>query len=86
MPDTRPTAVEVPSDVFADLVEVARHVSLGRGAAGVVGPYSDAVARRALGALDDAGLLPPPAVEPPAPPRDLRPRTCARCEEIADLA
>lgn len=29
---------------------------------------------------------PDPDVEQPAPPRGLRPRTCARCEELADHA
>jgi hypothetical protein len=53
---TQPT-VEIPADVYARLVKVAMHVSRGRSAA-FQGVYPDATARRALGALDDAGLLP----------------------------
>lgn len=44
-----------------DLIAVARYVSLGRGAVGHQpdgSGYPDALARRALGALHDAGLLP----------------------------
>jgi hypothetical protein len=51
-----PTHITIPRDAFDQLVTVARHVSLGRGAADLT-PYPDAAARRALGALDDAGLL-----------------------------
>jgi hypothetical protein len=39
-----------------DAVKVLRYVSAGRGYVDVE-PYPDALARRALGALDDAGLL-----------------------------
>lgn len=38
-----------------DLIRVAAHVSRGRSAVDV-GPYPDALARRALGALDDATI------------------------------
>ncbi|MFD5631614.1 hypothetical protein [Streptomyces sp. NPDC127072] len=51
--------VTIPADAFARLVKVAAHVSTGRSFAFQgQGPYPDAVARRALGALSDAGLLP----------------------------
>jgi hypothetical protein len=52
-------AVVVPAAVLADLVKVAAHVSVGKSFAfiGQGRPYPDATARRALGALDDAGLL-----------------------------
>jgi hypothetical protein len=39
-----------------DAVKVLRYVSAGRGYVDVE-PYPDALARRTLGALDDAGLL-----------------------------
>jgi hypothetical protein len=53
------TDVTVPKEAFDALVTVAAHVSAGHGAAHLPGqPYPDATARRALGALDDAGLLP----------------------------
>jgi DNA-binding XRE family transcriptional regulator len=52
-------AVTVPAGLYADLVAITAHVSVGRSAAFVQGrPYPDALARRTLGALDDAGLLP----------------------------
>ncbi|GAA2107865.1 hypothetical protein [Streptomyces synnematoformans] len=51
----------VPAWAFRDLIKVAMHVSTGKSFAFVgQGPYPDALARRALGALDDAGLLPDP--------------------------
>lgn len=51
--------VEIPADLFADLVAIAAHISAGRSAAFVQErPYPDALARRTLDALDDAGLLP----------------------------
>jgi hypothetical protein len=53
--------VAVPREAFDVLVQVARYVSLGRRAVDHQPdgkPYPDAAARRALGALDDAGLLP----------------------------
>lgn len=51
--------VVVPSALYADLIAIAAHVSAGRSAAFVQQrPYPDALARRTLGALDDAGLLP----------------------------
>ncbi len=61
-------AVLVPADALADLVKVAQYVSRGRRAVdhqpdGT--PYPDAVARRALGALDEAGLLPESRREAP---------------------
>jgi hypothetical protein len=43
--------------VLRDLVKVAAHASAGRSAAFAQGLYPDVMARRALGALDDAGLL-----------------------------
>ncbi|MFD6149407.1 hypothetical protein [Streptomyces sp. NPDC060243] len=49
--------VPVPRATFERLRAVASHVSLGRNAA-FVGRYPDAAARRALGELHDAGLLP----------------------------
>jgi hypothetical protein len=54
-----PCTVPVPTAVLADLVKVAAHVSVGKSFAfvGQGRPYPDATARRALGALDDAGLL-----------------------------
>lgn len=52
-------AVSIPAALYADLVAIAAHVSAGRSAAFVQErPYPDALARRTLGALDDAGLLP----------------------------
>lgn len=48
--------VPVPLDALRRLVEVAAHVSRGRSAADV-GRYPDTQARRALGALDEAGLM-----------------------------
>lgn len=50
-------AVAVPRRAFDWLVQVAGHVSFGKSYA-FEGPYPDAAARFALGALDDAGLLP----------------------------
>ncbi|NJA56716.1 hypothetical protein [Streptomyces sp. NEAU-H3] len=49
--------VLVPRATFERLRTVASHVSLGRTAA-LVGRYPYAAARRALGELHDAGLLP----------------------------
>lgn len=55
---TTAATVPVPAETFAELVKVATHVSIGRGYAfHGESPYPDATARRALGALDDAGLL-----------------------------
>lgn len=57
--------VAVPREAFDALVQVATYVSLGRRAVDHQpggAPYPDAAARRALGMLDDAGLL--PATEP----------------------
>ncbi|GAA2107775.1 hypothetical protein [Streptomyces synnematoformans] len=53
-----PRGVLVPPEVFADLVTIAAHVSTGKTFAfeGQDRPYPDALARRTLGALDDAGL------------------------------
>lgn len=51
----------VPAAVLADLVTVARYVSLGRHAVDHQPdgrPYPDAIARRALGALDEAERCP----------------------------
>ena len=51
--------VSVPRDALARLVAVARYVSLGRDAVGHQpdgAPYPDSLARRALGALDGAGI------------------------------
>jgi transcriptional regulator with XRE-family HTH domain len=66
------SSVAVPSTVYFDLVAIAAHVSAGRSAAFVQRlPYPDALARRTLGALDDAGLLPniyPEADPTPTPP------------------
>jgi hypothetical protein len=59
MAATLPDTVQIPRDAFDALVKVAEYVSYGRGAVGHQpdgAPYPDAVARRALGALDDAGL------------------------------
>jgi hypothetical protein len=53
--------VVVPREAFDALVKVATYVSLGRRAVDRQpdgAPYPDAAARRALGMLDDAGLLP----------------------------
>lgn len=53
--------VAVPREAFDALVQVAQYVSLGRRAVDHQPdgqPYPDAAARRALGMLDDAGLLP----------------------------
>lgn len=53
--------VQVPQDVFADLVAIARYVSLGRRAVDHQpgdATYPDSTARFALGALREAGLLP----------------------------
>jgi hypothetical protein len=53
--------VAVPREAFDALVQVAEYVSLGRRAVDHQPggkPYPDAAARRALGLLDDAGLLP----------------------------
>lgn len=53
--------VAVPREAFDALVQVARYASLGRRAVDHQpdsAPYPDAAARRALGMLDDAGLLP----------------------------
>ena len=57
--------VVVPREAFDALVQVATYVSLGRRAVDHQPDgqsYPDAAARRALGMLDDAGLL--PATEP----------------------
>lgn len=51
------STVGVPTEVLRDLVKVAAHASAGRSAAFAQGLYPDVMARRALGALDDAGLL-----------------------------
>lgn len=51
-----PDVTQVPTDTLRMLIDVAAHVSAGREAA-FVKPYPDALARRALGALDDAGIL-----------------------------
>lgn len=48
--------IGVPPDAFGQLVRVAAYVSRGRSA--VDHTYPDGTARYALGALDDAGLLP----------------------------
>lgn len=51
----------VPRGAFEDLIRVAEYVSCGRSAVGHQpdgAAYPDATARRALGALDAAGLLP----------------------------
>lgn len=51
--------VVVPREAFDGLVKVAEYVSLGRHAVdrrSDGAPYPDAAARRALGALGDAGL------------------------------
>lgn len=53
--------VEIPRGAYEDLVRVAEYVSIGR--TGVNhqpdgSPYPDRAARRALGSLDAAGLLP----------------------------
>jgi hypothetical protein len=54
----RDGAVSVPRDALRGLVEVAEYVSNGSFYnAATDEPYPDAKARRALGALDDAGLL-----------------------------
>ncbi|MEU3656450.1 hypothetical protein AB0E67_27315 [Streptomyces sp. NPDC032161] len=53
---TAETTVPVPAEALDALVRVAAHVSVGRSAAFLT-PYPDATARRALGALHDAGLL-----------------------------
>jgi hypothetical protein len=56
--DDIPT-VNVPRAALDDLIHVAAYVSLGRRAIDHQpdgAPYPDAVARRALGALDDTGL------------------------------
>jgi DNA-binding XRE family transcriptional regulator len=50
-------SVSIPADLYAALVRIAAHVSAGRAAVFVQGPYPDAVARRTLEALEDAGLL-----------------------------
>jgi hypothetical protein len=53
--------VAIPRGAFDALVQVATYVSLGRRAVDHQPdstPYPDAAARRALGLLDDAGLLP----------------------------
>ena len=52
--------VAVPREAFDALVQVAEYVSYGRRAVDHQpdgAPYPDAAARRALGVLDDAGLL-----------------------------
>lgn len=52
------STVAVPAEAFVRLVKVVKHVSAGRSFAfDGQGPYPDAAARRALGALLDAGLL-----------------------------
>lgn len=72
MADGQPGIVlrSIPASVWDGLIAVAAHVSTGRGFAFVgQGPYPDAKARRILGALHDAGLLPQPeepAVRPEA--------------------
>jgi len=53
--------VPVPCEAFDALVRIAQYVSLGRSAVDHQpdsAPYPDSTARRALGALDGAGLLP----------------------------
>ena len=55
----RDDLIQVPRDAFDALVRVAEYVSYGRSAVGHQpdsAPYPDTLARRALGALDDAGL------------------------------
>lgn len=52
----RPTGRTVPLEALRDAAKVLAYVSAGRGYVDVE-PYPDALARRALGALDDAGLL-----------------------------
>lgn len=53
-----PASVTIPREAFDGLVKVAQYVSMGRRYVGVEGPYPDATARMALGALHDAGALP----------------------------
>lgn len=72
MADGQPGIVlrSIPASVWDGLIAVAAHVSTGRGFAFVgQGPYPDAKARRILGALHDAGLLPQPEepADQPAP-------------------
>lgn len=57
-----PDLLQVPRDTLNDLIRVAEYVSIGRGGVDHQpdgAPYPDAVARRALGALDEHGLLGP---------------------------
>lgn len=72
---TQTATVPVLLDTLRRLVEVAAHVSRGRSAADA-GRYPDAAARRALGELDDAGLL-ALAAEPVEP--EPRPATTLPC-------
>lgn len=58
--DDSMATVCVPRAALDDLVQVAAYVSFGRRAIDHQpdgAPYPDATARRALGELDDAGLL-----------------------------
>ena len=56
--------VLVPREALAGLLAAAAHVSYGRSMAFCQDrPYPDAMARRALGLLDDAGLLDRPKPE-----------------------
>lgn len=55
----KPDTVTIPLLAFSALVKVAQYVSVGKSLVGSQGKsYPDAKARRALGYLDDVGLLP----------------------------
>ena len=77
--------VQIPTAVFARLVKVAMHVSVGRGFAFAgQGPYPDATARRALGELAELGLIPVAVRKEdsdrvPAAGPGARPESCAHC-------
>jgi hypothetical protein len=63
--------VPVDRETLADILTVLRYVSRGRGYLQVSYAYPDAAARKALGALSNAGLNPTPVDATPT-------RPCAR--------
>lgn len=83
----RADMVAMPREAFDQLVKVATHVSLGRSAALTQGVYPDASARRALGALDDAGLLRAgQQEEQEEQAREVASGSCPFCEIVAGRA
>ena len=83
---TRQPAADTKPTLWADIYDVLRYVSRGRGYVDCE-PYPDAQARRALGALPDEPPAPSGRVvaDHPAPILDIGPLLSADLDVIADL-